>query len=155
MKGILKWPLLIALIVIVARVVLEQSGVPESVTNYVSAVALHLVIFPVYFAIRISGSDVAHPYRTLLKTVAIYSVIVRAMVMVTYWLAYIYQWPQSRFSVESAGVVGEGVTPLQGFVIRPAILSISWIIGSVIVGGLLGSVVIALRRRLVASPSSS
>jgi len=155
MKGILKWPLLIAFVVIVARVVLEQSGLPETTTNYVSAVALHLLIFPLYFAVRIGGSDVAHPYLTLLKTIFLYSALVRGMIVVTYWLAYIYQWPQSRFSVEAWGTVGEGITPLRAFIINPLVLSISWIIGSVIVGGLLGSIVVAIRRRLVASPLSS
>ena len=155
MKGIMKWPLLIALIVVVARVLLEQMGVPETTTNYVSAVALHLIIFPLYFAARIGGSHVPHPYLTLLKTITIYSLLVRAMVMVTYWLAYVYQWPQSRFSVEAGGVVGEGIGPMQALVIRPVVAALAWVVGSVIVGGVLGSIVIAVRRRMVASPLSS
>src|SRR5687768_18141603 len=101
MKGILKWPLLIAFVVIVARVVLEQSGLPETTTNYVSAVALHLLIFPLYLAVGIGGSGAAHPYLTLLKTIFLYSALVRAVIVVTYWLAYIYQWPESRFSAEA------------------------------------------------------
>jgi hypothetical protein len=155
MKGIMKWPLLIALAVVVVRVLLEQIGVPETTTNYVSAVALHLLIFPLYFAVRIGGSHLPHPYTTLLKTIAVYSLLVRAMIMVTYWLAYFFQWPQSRFSVAAGGVVGEGIGPLQALVIRPVVAALAWVVGSVIVGGLLGSIVIAVRRRMVASPLSS
>ena len=155
MKVIMKWPLLIALAVVVVRVLLEQMGVPEATTNYISAVALHLIIVPLYFAVRIGGSDLPHPYSTFFKTITIYSLLVRAMVMVTYWLAYFYQWPQSRFSVEAGGVVGEGIGPLQAVVIRPVVAALAWVVGSVIVGGMLGSIVIAVRRRMVASPLSS
>jgi hypothetical protein len=143
------------LIVVVARVVLEQAGVSETTTNYVSAVALHVLIFPLYFAARIGGSHLPHPYQTLLKTITIYSLLVRGMIMVTYWLAYFYQWPQSRFSVDAGGVVGEGIGPLQALVVRPVVAALAWVVGSVIVGGLLGSIVVAVRRRMVASPLSS
>lgn len=52
----LKWPLVIAGIVVVLRVVLEQLQAPAIVSNLVSVVALYLAIGPVYFAVRISPS---------------------------------------------------------------------------------------------------
>src|SRR5439155_1986083 len=77
-KGILKWPLIVAAAVVVLRVVVEQSGAPNSVSNIISVVALHLVIVPLYFAIRIAKSGLMHPYVTQVKLVALYVVLTRA-----------------------------------------------------------------------------
>jgi hypothetical protein len=113
-KGLLKWPLLIAVIVVV-RVVAERAEALSWVSNGLSAAVLHLIIIPVYFAIRLGAPGVKRPYLMLLAAVATYAVVVRLMVIPTYWLAYIYQWPEGRFSTSNAGVVGEGITPLMGF----------------------------------------
>jgi hypothetical protein len=147
MKGMLKWPLLIAAFVVLARLALERAGAPESVNNIFSVVILYLLICPLYFATRIARSGVPRPYGTLLKTTALYTALARAMVIPTYWLAYIYQWPQPRFSVSQGGVVGPGVSPLNGYVVIPVAAALLWIVGSLIIGGGLGSIVIAVKRR--------
>ena len=145
MKGMLKWPLIIAAIFVIGRVALERSGAGW-ISNFVSVSVLHMLIFPLYFAWRISNSGISYPYRALLKNVTLFAVLARLMVVPTYWLAYIYQWPAARFSEENVGVVGPGVTPLGAFLV-PLGLAFSWIIGSVIIGGAVGSIVIAVRRR--------
>ena len=147
MKGILKWPLIIAAIVVVLRVVLERAGSPETVNNILSVVVLYVLICPLYFALRIAQTGVSRPYSTLLKTTALYTMLARAMVIPTYWLAYYYQWQQPRFSMADNGVVGPGVTPLFGYVLIPIGAAIVWIIVSLIVGGGLGSIVIATKRK--------
>jgi hypothetical protein len=147
MNGMLKWPLILAAIVVVLRVILEQAGAPGTVSNVFSVVLLYLIICPVYFAFRIGGSGVEKPYRTLFKTTALYAVLARLMVIPTYWLAYIFQWTAPRFSTAQGGVVGEGVTPLNGFIIIPAAALALWVIGSVVIGGGIGSIIIALRNR--------
>ncbi len=147
MKGLLNWPLIIAAIVIVLRVALERLGAPGAVTNVLSVVALYLVVFPIYFAFRIASSGNERPYRTLLKTTALYAVLARAMVVPTYWLAYIYQWPEFRFSAAGGGVVGPDITPLSGFIVIPGLALVAWTVGSLVIGGGLGSAVIALKRR--------
>jgi hypothetical protein len=114
MKGLLKWPLIIAAIVVVLRVVLEQAGAPDALNNILSVVVLYVLIGPLYFAARIAKSEIARPYATLLKTTALYTALARSMVIPTYWLAYMYRWPQFRFSVAAGGNVGPGVTPLWG-----------------------------------------
>jgi hypothetical protein len=146
MKGILKWPLIIAAVVVVLRVVLERAGAPDSLNNVFSVVILYVLICPLYFAYRIATSGVAKPYLTLLKTTALYTALARSMVIPTYWLAYIYQWPQPRFSVIQGGVVGPDVTPLRAFVLIPLFAGIAWILVSLVVGGGLGSIVIAVNR---------
>ena len=61
MKGSLKWPLILAAVLVVSRT-LEQAGAPAA--------------------------------------------LARAMVIPTHWLAYMYQWPQPRFSIDQGGNVG-------------------------------------------------
>ena len=132
MRGILKWPLIIAAIVVVTRVVLERSGTSPGISRLFSVVVLYLLICPVYFAIRLGASGVRRPYLSLLKTIAIYAALARAMVIPTYWLAYLYQWPEGRFSTNQGGVVGEGVTPLSAYLLIPLGAGLVWIVASVI-----------------------
>ena len=112
MKRLLKWALIVAAVVVVLRIVLEQAGASDSVSNIFSVVILYVLIGPLYFASQIGASNVPRPYVALLKTTALFTALARAMVIPTYWLAYIYQWPQGRFSVGQGGVVGPGVTPM-------------------------------------------
>ena len=147
MKGLLKWPLIIAAILVVLRIVLEQAGAPDAVNNIFSVVILYVLIAPLYFASRIAKSELARPYRALFKTTALFTSLARAMVIPTYWLAYLYQWPQPRFSVAQGGVVGPGVTPLYGYVVIPLAAAAGWILVSLVVGGGLGSIVIAVTRK--------
>jgi len=147
LKGMLKWPLIIAGIAVVLRVVLEQLQAPAQLTNLVSVVVMYLLIFPIYFAIRIARSGVDHPYRQLLKSTALYATLARCLVIPTYWLAYIYQWNVPRFLVSQGGVVGPDVTPFRAYVGTPLVAGVAWVIGSLIIGGSLGSIVIAIIRR--------
>ena len=146
-KGILKWPLVLAAIIVVLRVVLERTGAPAAVSNLASVVMLYLVIGPLYFANRLVKSGEARPYRALFKFVAAYALLARLMVIPTYWLAYIYQWPEARFSAGNGGVVGPEITPVMAYLVVPFGALIAWVIGSLLIGGGLGSALIALKRR--------
>jgi hypothetical protein len=139
MKGMLKWPLIIAAIVVVLRVIVERAGVPEAVSNVFSVVALHLVIAPLYFAIRIGWSAMSRPYLTLVKLVTSFVILARAMVIPTYWLAHILGWEQRRF-----GGLGAGTAPFAAYVTIPFGTAAMWIAASVIFGSALGCIVIAL-----------
>jgi hypothetical protein len=61
LRGILKWPLIIAAVIVVLRVVVEPAGTPVTVSNMLSVVALHTLLVPLYFAIRIGMSGVQRP----------------------------------------------------------------------------------------------
>jgi hypothetical protein len=150
MKGILKWPLIIAAVVVVLRVVVEQAGASNAIANLLSVVALHLVIGPVYFAIRVAKSGVSSPYTTAFKLITLYVVSTRAMVLPTYWLARIYEWPQPRFY----GLAGRDVTAFTGYITIPFATAAFWIAASVIFGGVLASIVIAITR-FVGKPAGS
>jgi hypothetical protein len=149
LKGILKWPLIIAALVVVLRVVVERAGGPSVVSSLLSIAALHTVLVPVYVAIRLGGSPVEHPYRTLFKLILIFAVATRAMLLPVYWLARIFIWPESRF----AGLADS--SPLIGFVAIPMYTALIWIVSSVVVGGAIGSLVLAIMnsRTKVASNS--
>jgi hypothetical protein len=141
--GILKWPLIIAAIVVVLRVIVEQAGAPDVIANLFSVVALHFLIGPIYFAVRIAKNGMPRPYATLFKLITLYVVLTRAMVLPTYWLARIYHWPQPRF----AGLSGPDVTPFIGFIAVPFVTAAFWIVASIVFGGVLGSMIIAIMRR--------
>ena len=143
MKGILKWPLILAAVVVVVRVVVERAGAPVSVSSLLSVAALHTLLVPLYFAIRIGTNGVQRPYWTLIKLVGIYVVLTRAMIIPTYWLARIYGWTEPRFG----GLAGSD--PFTGFIGIPFATAAMWIGASLVFGGLIGSIVIfALRSRM-------
>jgi hypothetical protein len=144
-KALLKW-LVVAAVVVVARVVAERSGAPNWLSNSLSVVVLYLLIVPIYFGIKLGAPGIHRPYLSLLGTVAVYTALVRLMVIPTYWLAYIYQWPEGRFSSSQGGVVGEGVTPLMGYLLIPFGAALAWVVGTTIIGGAIGSLFIAARR---------
>ena len=149
MKGLLKWPLIVAAVVVVLRVLVEQSGAPNVAANLLSVVALHFLIGPVYFALRIATSEVSRPYATQFKLVTLYVVLTRAMILPTYWLARIYEWPQPRFG----GLAGPDA--ITGYFTIPFLTAAFWIVASVIFGGILGSITIAVIRRLVSKPAAT
>src|SRR2546425_9169160 len=97
MWRILKWPLIVAAVVVVLRVATEQHGLPDSFNNLLSVVVLHTVLGPLYFAIQIARKGIPRPYVSLIKLIAIYAVLTRLMILPVYWLARVYEWPQSRF----------------------------------------------------------
>lgn len=145
-KSLLKWPLLVAAALIVVRVILEQAGAPESVNNIFGVAWLYFVV-PFFFAIRIAASGDAHPFKTLFKSLLAFSAISRLMVMPTYWLAYALQWPLPRFGLQMGGVVGEGVSPLSGYVLIPLRNAVLWTVAATVVGTILGSLMLLVRRR--------
>lgn len=146
MMKLLKWPVVLAAIAVVLRVVLEQAGMTGLAVNLVSIVALYLVICPVYFALQIAATDDPHPYKTHIGITAFYTALCRAMVIPTYWLAYAYQWTAPRFQIANGGVVGPGSSVLYtiGFPFAAALI---WILASIVIGGGIGSLVIKFSRR--------
>src|SRR5262245_56709576 len=147
MRGILKEPLLIAAGLVVLRIITEQAGAPDVLNNLISVATFYVLIAPIYFALRIANSGIDHPYRTLLKTVGLFAFLARAMVVPTYWLAYIFQWPQQRFSTAAGGVVGPGITPMMAYGVVPAVALLIWVVISLVIGGGIGSVIVKLRRK--------
>src|SRR5436190_21767208 len=101
MKGILKFPLIVAAVFIVLRLVTEQMGAPNAVNNAISVVLLYMLVFPIYFAYRISQSDVSKPFLMHMKLTVLYALLCRLMIAPTYWLAYVMKWSNvPRFTVQ-------------------------------------------------------
>lgn len=149
-----KWPLLVAAVIVIVRVVSEQVGAPESV-NFIFGVVWLYFIVPFTFVSAILKSGAGRPYVELFKNLLVFSVLTRLMVVPTYWLAYAFQWPALRFRLDAGGVVGEGVTPLFGYLIYPALNGLSWVIFAVLVGMLLGGITLYVRRRKMAQVAAA
>jgi hypothetical protein len=146
--------LMVAALIVVLRVVSEQIGAPEAV-NFIFGVAWLYFIVPFFFAQSIAKSGVARPYLELFKKLFMFSLFTRLMVLPTYWLAYAFQWTAARFRLDAGGVVGEGVTPFQGYLVIPALNGLSWIIFAVLVGMLFGGVTLLVRRRKMAKAAAA
>ena len=142
----MKTGVLIAAIVIVLRIVLEQAGAPEGINNIFGVSWLYLIL-PVFFALGIRERECARPYGVLLKDVFLYAVYTRIMVMITYMLAYFLRWSPPRFEVSRGGNVGDHIGAGRGLVLIPVRNALFWIVMAVFVGMIIGSVVLLLKRR--------
>lgn len=149
-----KKPLVIAAAIIVIRIVLEQVGAPSGVNIVFGVVWLYLIL-PFWFAGKIAASPEPRPYLALFKNVGLFALLSRVLVMVTYWLAYAFSWTPTRFSLAGGGVVGEGVTPLQGYLVIPLRNLAAWTVAATLIGMILGGITLAvMRRRAVASSAT-
>ena len=72
------------------------------------------MLVPFYLASRIAKSGAVKPFLTLLASLLVFTLVVRILVAATYALAYALSLGAPRFQVEGGGVVGDGVTPLEG-----------------------------------------
>ncbi len=145
-KSLIKLPLAIAIVVIVVRLILEQTGAPDSLIAVFGVTWLHLLV-PFYLAIRIAKSGAGKPFLTLLASLAVFTLAARILVAATYSLAYALSWEASRFQLAGGGVVGEEVTPLEGYLLIP--LQNLVIAGAAVIaiGMILGSITLAILRR--------
>jgi hypothetical protein len=141
--GILKWPLIVAAVVVVVRVVFERLGVPESVNNVLSIAVMHTLIVPLYIGWQLGRRKSERPYATLIKLIAIFAVLTRIMILPTYWAGRLFEWTNSRFN----GTWGPDVDAFRGFVGVPLVTAAIWIVASIVVGGVLGSIVLAVTRK--------
>ncbi len=140
MKGILKWPLIVAAIVVVLRVIVERAGAPAAVSNILSVAALTTVLGPLYFALQTGLARKPRPNVMLIQLIFIYALCARAMVLPTYWAARIFNWTESRF----AGV--DAPNPLVGFIALPLITAVFWIAASLVTGSAIGFITLAIVR---------
>jgi len=141
LKGLLKGPLILGVIVIVARVVSERLGAPHMFSASLSAVALHTLIIPIYFAVRIANSSVPRPYMVQFRSVLLYVVAMRAMLIVPYWMARFYGWGEPRFGGLASA------TRFEGYVTFPILTGVFWILASMICGTGIGAAIIAILRK--------
>ncbi len=151
---VMKIGVVIAGAVILIRIVLELLHAPESVNNVFGVAWLHL-IFPVFFALSIRAKGSAGPYKSLIKDVVFFAVYTRVMVLLTYMLAYTFQWQAPRFLVSRGGNVGDNIDALRGLLIIPVRNGLIWIIQASILGMIIGSVTLLLTRKKPAAKASA
>ena len=140
MKGILKWPLIVTAFVVVLRVIAERSGAPAAVSNVLSVAALTTVLGPLYFALQVGLARKPRPNSMLIRLIFTYAVCARGMVLPTYWAARMFNWTEPRF----AGV--DAPNPLVGFIALPLVTAAFWIVASMVIGGAIGFITLAIMR---------
>ena len=74
---------------------------------------------PALFAINVGRSSETRPYVMLAKMSAGFVVVAASMVGATYSLSSLFGLSAYRFTVEGGGVIGEGIAPLQRFILLP------------------------------------
>ena len=146
MKGLIKVPLILAAVIIVVRIGLEQVGAPGTITFIFGVTWLHLPV-PLYLGFRMAGAGGSSPFKDLFLAVFFFTLYTRLMVMVTYMLAYSLGWSASRFSVEGGGGVG-AESALQGMLITPVGNLVLAVIVLSIIGMILGSFTLFIKRRM-------
>ncbi len=145
MKALIKTPLIVVAVIIVARLALEGVGAPEMITTIVGVTWLHFLV-PIYLGVRIAGAGGSNPFKDLFKAVFFFTLYTRLMVMVTYMLAYALGWSATRFSVEGGGGVGAD-SALQGMLTTPVLNFLATVIAGTILGMILGSIVLLIKRK--------
>jgi hypothetical protein len=145
-RSVMKIGVIIAAILIVVRIALEQAGAPESINNIFGVAWLYFV-FPIFFAWSVAARCETGRYKALLKDVLLFAVYTRVMVMVTYALAYFLRWRAPRFSSAMGGTVGENVSLLSGVVIIPVRNALIWVLAATIIGMIIGSVILLIKRK--------
>ena len=144
--SLIKAGVIAAACIIVVRIILEQLGSPESVNNIFGVAWLYL-IFPVLFALRIAASGEPGPFKALFKTLLLFGVYTRLMVMATYMMAYLLKWQAPRFGTKMGGNVGPDVGALQGLLLIPVRNALIWIVTATVVGMIIGGAVLFAKRK--------
>jgi len=153
-KYLIKLPLAIAVVVIICRSILEQVGAPELLNTIFGVTWLHLLV-PFYLASRIAKAGAVKPFLTLLASLSVFTLAVRILVAATYSLAYALSWEAPRFQLAGGGVVGEGVTPLEGYLLIPfQNLAITGV-AVIVIGMILGGITLAILRRRAPATSTT
>ena len=151
MKGLIKVPLILAVVIIVVRIGLEQVGAPGTITFIFGVTWLHLLV-PLYLGFRIAAAGGSSPFKDLFLAVFFFTLYTRLMVMATYMLAYSLGWSASRFSVEGGGGVG-AESALQGMLITPVLNCFFALVAGTILGMILGSITLFIKRRMASEKS--
>ena len=153
-KSLIKTPLIIAAILIVARIILEHAGAPHWLNQVFGVTWLYLLI-PFYFAVKIANSGEAKPFVTLVKTLAGFVFLSRVLVALTYMAAFALSWSAPRFLLENGGVVGEGVTPVEGYLLIPLQNLVLTTLSITMVGAILGGIAIPVMRKRAPAVSTT
>lgn len=141
---VMRWGLVLAAAMIAVRIALEQTGALETL-SFIFGVAWLYFILPVLFALGIRARNAAGPFKSLLKNVVLFALCTRVMVMITYMLAYVFGWKQSRFAYPG-GTVGDNVGLWEGLLWIPLRNLIIWIAIATVLGMIVGSITLFLKR---------
>ncbi|HYK89244.1 MAG TPA: hypothetical protein VE398_10765 [Acidobacteriota bacterium] len=142
----MKTGIIIAALIVVLRVVLEQAGVSDK-ANMIFGVAWLYFLLPVCFALRIASSHEASPFKGLLLDVLLFGVYTRLMVMATYMIAFVLKWHSPRFTPQMGGNVGDNINFVNGFFLIPLRNAVIWVVMVTVIGMIIGGITLAIARK--------
>jgi len=143
---IMKAGVILAAVIVVLRIILEQAGAPGRV-NVIFGVAWLYFLLPICFALRIASAREAVPFKGLFKDVLIFGVYTRLMVMATYMIAYFLRWNAPRFTPKEGGNVDPSIGFLNGFLLIPVRNAVIWVVMVLVVGMIIGGITLAVARK--------
>lgn len=143
---IMKAGVIVAAVIVVLRIVLEQAGAPEEVNNVFGLILLYLLL-PICLALRIRSAGEASPFKGLFKDVLLFGVYTRLMVMATYMIAYFLKWNAPRFTPKLGGNVDPSIGFLNGFLLIPVRNAVIWVVMILVVGMIIGGITLAIARK--------
>ena len=153
-KSLVKVPLIIAAMLIAARIILEQTGAPHWLNQVFGVTWLYLLV-PFYFAVKITSSGDAKPFVALLKTLLAFVFPSRILIALTYMAAFALSWSAPRFLVDNGGVVGDGVSPVEGYLLIPFQNLVLTTLSITVVGMILGGIAIAVKGKRAPATSTT
>jgi hypothetical protein len=142
----MKAGVILAAVIVVARIILEQVGAPEG-ANKIFGVAWLYFLLPICFALRIASAGEASPFKGLFKDVLMFGVYTRLMVMATYMIAYFLKWNAPRFTPKEGGNVDPSIGFLNGFLLIPVRNAVIWVVMVLVVGMIIGGITLAVARK--------
>ena len=147
LKALIKVPLILVSVFIIFRIILEEMGFTTPITNIFGVIWLNFLV-PIYLVFQLEKRSSLNWFKNLFAVVFFFTLCTRLMVMITYMLAYVLGWKAIRFSVEGGGGVGAD-SLMQGMIFIPFINLLLSVFVLTIIGVLLGSITLLIRRRTV------
>ncbi len=151
MNSLIKTPLILAAVIILARLALEAVGASSAITFIVGVSWLHLFV-PIYLGLRVAGAGGSRPFKDLFMAIFFFTLFTRLMVFATYVIAYPLGWTANRFSLEGGGGVG-AESALSGMLLIPGGNLILAVVVGPIIGMILGSITLLIKRKMAPAPA--
>ncbi len=145
-QKVMRIGLIAAVILIVLRIVLEQSGAPFMAASIFGVVWLYFIL-PAMFAVAIRNHSQTKPFGRLMKDVVLFAIYTRVMVAMTYVIAHYLNWTAARFSAAQGGTVGPSIQSVQTLLFIAVRNALIWVVMATIIGAIVGSISLYIKGK--------
>jgi hypothetical protein len=132
------WPAVISLFVTLVRLFGELAALPSAITFLIGIIWLTLVV-AVFWGVRLAEEE--YPYRLLFLSLSVFALLSRIPVTALWWMTKTYHLGTHYDVFDSWGqaLVGQFIFGT---------------LSQLVAGGILGSIVLAIRRRRLAAAAA-